>query len=269
MGNVQIGRFEELPNRIRAEDIVLDVGGGCRPLSRADFVLDFLPWDNNQQAEPYFRELWPTPHFSKENWVQWDLCSHQAWPFKDKQFDFVVCKQTLEDLRDPVWVCQEMMRVGKGGFIEVPHRVIESIPGIERSRYCRYSHHHWMCEVTDAGIEFIFKHAQIHGYSRFHLSIGPSWNRGARDHHWSEFFDILEPVSLVINRWFRTVNPKYAAIGFFWKNSFHCRERVLIEKGDVEADLMGFKERCRKLNDIWVRKRTWYGKRIRYQERSL
>jgi len=161
------------------------------------------------------------------------------------------------------------MRVAKGGFIEVPHRVIESIPGIERSRYCGYSHHHWMCEVSDAGIEFIFKHAQVHGYSRFHLSIGPSLNRGAGDHHWSEFFDILEPVSLVINRWFRTVNPKYAAVGFFWKNSFHCRERVLIEKGDVEADLMGFKERCRKLNDIWVRKRTWYGKRIRHQEGSL
>ena len=157
MNIVKIGRFEELPSCISAEDVVLDVGGGYKPLNRANYVLDFLPWGNKLQLEPHFKELWPTPHFSRESWVKWDLCSHQPWPFKDKQFDFVLCKQTLEDLRDPVWVCQEMMRVGKSGFIEVPHRVIESIPGLERTRYCGYSHHHWLCEVTDAGIEFIFK----------------------------------------------------------------------------------------------------------------
>src|SRR5256885_17243382 len=86
--SVEIGTFEELPKRIRAEDIVLDVGGGCKPLSRANYVLDFLPWDNKEQAGLYFNDHWPTPHFARESWVQWDLCSHQPWPFKDKQFDF-------------------------------------------------------------------------------------------------------------------------------------------------------------------------------------
>jgi hypothetical protein len=75
--------------------------------------------------------------------------------------------------------------------------------------------------------------------------------------------DVLEPVFLLVNRWFRTINPKYASVGFFWKNSFQCSERVLIDKGDVEADLMEFKEKCRQLDDIWVWKRTWYGKRLR------
>lgn len=264
MNTVEIGTFDELPKRIKAEDIVLDVGGGCKPLSRANYVLDFLPWDNKQQAELYFTDRWPSPHFSRETWVQWDLCSHKPWPFKDRQFDFVLCKQTLEDLRDPVWVCQEMMRVAKSGYIEVPNRVIESIPGVERSRYCGYSHHHWLCEVSEAGIEFVFKHAQIHGYSRFHLSQGPSWNRNAGSHGWVEVLDVLEPIFLLGNRWFRTVNPKYASVGFFWNNSFRCSERVLIEKADVEVDLMAFKEKCRHLNDIWVWKRTWYGKKLRH-----
>ena len=207
--------------------------------------------------------MWPNPHFSKDTWVQWDLCSHEPWPFKDKQFDFVLCKQTLEDLRDPMWVCEEMMRVGKSGFIEVPSRIVESTPGIERSRYCGYSHHHWLCEITDGGIEFLFKHAQLHSYSRFHLTVGPRWNRMRRDHHWSETFDALYQFLGVVNRWFREFDPKYQAVGFFWNDAFTCREKVLLDKSDVEADFMTFKEKCQRIPDLWVWKRTWYGKRIR------
>ena len=260
--NVQAGTFVDLPSHIKPGDLVLDVGGGMKPLSRADYVIDFLPWGHEHQLDPYFKNVWPEPHFSEERWVQWDLCSHNPWPFKDKQFDFVVCKQTLEDLRDPIWVCQEMQRVARAGYIETPSRVVESMPGIERSRYCGFSHHHWLCEVTDEGIEFMFKHAQLHGYSRFHLTVGPDWRRSRRDHHWSEAFDFLHHMVVVINRWFREINPKFAALGLFWENSFQCREKVLIDKGAQEADLMAFKERCRGIQDLWVWKRTWYGKRI-------
>jgi hypothetical protein len=260
---IERGTFEQVPMHIKPDDLVLDVGGGLRPLNRADSVIDFLAWDQRAQADPYHKDIWPAPHFSRDTWVQWDLCSHEPWPFKDKQFDFVVCKQTLEDLRDPVWVCREMMRVAKRGYIETPSRVVETMPGIERSRYCGYSHHHWLCELTDGGIEFLFKHAQLHAYSRFHLTVGPTWNRMRRDHRWSEALDGLERMFTVINRWFKEFNPKYQAVGFFWTDSFECRERVLIDKGDVEADLMAFKEKCQDIPDLWVWKRTWYGKRIR------
>jgi len=260
---IERGSFEQVPMRIKPGDLVLDVGGGLRPLNRADYVIDFLAWDQRAQADPYHKDIWPDPHFSRDEWVQWDLCSHDPWPFKDKHFDFAVCKQTLEDLRDPVWVCREMMRVAKRGYIETPNRVVESMPGIERSRYSGYSHHHWLCELTDSGIEFLFKHAQLHAYSRFHLTVGPNWNRMRRNHHWSEVFDGLQRVFTVVNRWFREFNPKYQAVGFFWTDSFVCRERVLIDKGDVEADLMAFKEKCQDIPDLWVWKRTWYGKRIK------
>jgi len=260
---IERGTFDQVPQHIKPGDLALDVGGGMKPLSRANYVIDFLPWGHVQQLDPYLKNVWPKPHFSKDTWVHWDLCSHEPWPFKDKQFDFVLCKQTLEDLRDPVWVCEEMMRVGKSGFIEVPSRIVESTPGIERSRYCGYSHHHWLCEITEDGIEFLFKHAQLHGYSRFHLTVGPRWNRMHRDHRWSETFDQLYQLFGIVNRWFREFNPKYQAVGFFWSDSFACRERVLIEKGEVEADLIAFKDKCVDIADLWVLKRTWYGKRIR------
>jgi len=242
---------------------VLDVGGGIKPLSRADYVLDFLPWQEDLPRQPWLTDVWPKPHFTRDTWVQWDLCSRQPWPFKDKQFDFVLCKGTLEDLRDPIWVCQEMARVGKSGYFETPTRVIESLPGVERSRYCGHSHHHWFVETTQTGVEFTFKHAQVHGYSRFHLTVGPDWSRGRPEHHKLEVLDPLHNLFFVINRWFRKLNPKYHTLGIYWTGGFTCRERVLVDKGEVEADLMAFKERCAALDDLWIPKRTWYGRKLR------
>jgi len=251
---VRIATFDELPKLIQPGHMVLDVGGGIKPLSRADYVLDFLSWEQRTGLDPWLRDVWPEPHFSKDTWVKWDICSRDPWPFKDKQFDFVLCKGTLEDLRDPVWVCREMIRVAKAGYLETPTRIIESMPGVERSRYCGYSHHHWLCEAVEGGIQFTFKHAQLHTYSRFHVTVGPSWGGGKGDHHALEILDGVSGLLTVMNRWFRRVNPKYETLGLHWTDSFVCRENVLVDKGDVEANFMAFKQRCEKIPDLWVRK---------------
>ena len=44
----------------------------------------------------------------------------EPWPFADDFFDFAVCTFTLEDVRDPIRVCEEMSRVAKAGYVEVP-----------------------------------------------------------------------------------------------------------------------------------------------------
>ena len=54
--------------------------------------------------------------FSADTWVQRDICDREPYPFEDEQFDFVVCSHTLEDVRDPIWVCDEMVRVAKRGL---------------------------------------------------------------------------------------------------------------------------------------------------------
>lgn len=251
---VRVGTFQELPNYIGPNDLVLDVGGGDCPLSRADYVIDIRSWDE-LAIEPTFKDVWPAPHFSRERWVTWDICARDLWPFRDKQFDFILCKHTLEDVRDPVWVCEEMMRVGKGGYIETPSRIIESMPCVERRRYCGYSHHRWLCEVTEEGIEFVFKHAQIHGYSRFHINLTSGQNKSRRHHGWRETFDPMWSLLMMANRWFRQINPKYATVGFYWLDGFQCREKVVIEKREVEADLMAFKDQCRLIKDLWVWRR--------------
>src|SRR5947199_219349 len=108
---------------LKPEDQVLDVGGWACPFNRAQWILDAEPFE----TRGFYRTFGGAPsqggdveRFCKDTWVQRDICHHDPWPFRDKQFDFVICSHTLEDVRDPLWVCSELFRVGKRGYIEVP-----------------------------------------------------------------------------------------------------------------------------------------------------
>src|SRR3954447_8604716 len=100
---------------IGPNDRVLDVGGGLRPLSRADVILDTNPME--ELIEP----IGAGPQrFSRETWIVHDVNDKRGLPFADQSFDFVFCSHLLEDVRDPIFVCQELQRVGKRGYIETP-----------------------------------------------------------------------------------------------------------------------------------------------------
>ena len=65
---------------------------------------------------------------------------------------------------------------------------------------------------------------------------------------------------MVVNRWFRTINLKYHTLGRYWTDSFVSYEHVLVDMDAVEADSMAFKHYCETLPDLWIPKRTWYGR---------
>src|SRR5882757_1051667 len=109
--------------------VVLDVGGWAAPFNRADWVLDLMPYDTRGAMGSYGPR---TEHFSRRTWVMRDICDHRPWPFKDDQFDFAICVTTLEDIRDPIWVCKELSRVARAGYVEVPtieHELIYNVDG--------------------------------------------------------------------------------------------------------------------------------------------
>jgi len=170
-----LARIEALP----ADASVLDVGGWACPLARATAVLDLMPHATRglygSNGDP------AAERFSAETWVQHDICAREPFPFDDGAFDLVVCSHTLEDVRDPVWVCQELSRVGRAGYVEVPSRLQEQAWGVD-GPYVGWSHHHWLVDVDRGAqhIDFVFKlHALHHpgatGFafsSRFAAALG-------------------------------------------------------------------------------------------------
>jgi len=188
---------ERIMGLLGNESRVLDVGGGARPFRRADVVLDLMPYESRGElgAEGPGAE-----RFTADTWVQHDICAREPWPFGDKEFDFAICSQTLEDVRDPIWVCSELVRVAKAGYIETPSRLEEQSFGIQ-GPWVGWGHHHWLVETEDDRVRFIFKHHVVHGRASAYFPVG--------------FGDRLSDAERVN--------------AFFWKDGFSYEERMFFD----------------------------------------
>jgi hypothetical protein len=161
---------DELLARLSPGDLVLDVGGWACPFNRAQWVLDAEPYE----TRGYYRTFGgpasqggEKERFRRDTWVRRDICDKAPWPFADKQFDFVVCSHTLEDLRDPLWVCAELIRVAKRGYVEVPSREWETCRGAEHPAIAGLSHHRWLIDIDGKRMRFLPKYHLIHSHWRF------------------------------------------------------------------------------------------------------
>ena len=198
----------EILARIKDSDRVLDIGGWYIPFTRADWVVDLMPYATRGQAG----HDGPLPErFDERTWVQMDVCSSQPLPFEDNFFDFVICSHTLEDIRDPVRVCSEINRVGKAGYIETPSSQVELTFGIESKQYAGYYHHRWLVEMGAARITFMHKPHFVHGSWRYHLPKRAS----------------------------RSLTSAQRVTWMFWNDNFHFEEAVEIEKSEVERRVQG------------------------------
>jgi hypothetical protein len=153
-------------------DVVLDIGGWGHPFNRANYVLDLEPYETRGFYNRTFAKNNPIPPiggtvemFTRDTWIERDICAKDPYPFKDQELDFVICSHTLEDIRDPLWVCSEMIRIGKAGYIEVPSRLWETCRGMERG-IAGLSHHRWLIEIDQPAnsIRFLQKYHRIHNW---------------------------------------------------------------------------------------------------------
>jgi hypothetical protein len=196
--------LESLPD----DALVLDIGGWASPFGRADWVLDLMPYETRGQYAWSDRD--ESPRFTKDTWVQRDICDKQPYPFEDNQFDFVVCAQTLEDVRDPLWVCSEMQRIGKAGYIEVPSRLSEQTMWVQ-GPWVGHSHHHWLIDIGERSISFIFKPTML-AHERFHFP--------------ANFKHLLSAEEREATLW--------------WEGGFDFEERFLFGEGELERYLEDF-----------------------------
>ena len=170
--------------------------------------MDLMPYETRGLYGP---DLGGPERFTAGTWVQRDICHHEPWPFTDDQFDFVICSHTLEDVRDPVWVCSELARVAKADYIEVPPRLEEQSYGFQ-GPWVGWGHHHWFTDLTDDGLEFVFKHHTIHGQPA--AQFPASFRAG------------LTPEERVLSLW--------------WQGTFSFRERLLLNAESLDPYLAAF-----------------------------
>jgi hypothetical protein len=195
--------------RIGPDDLVLDVGGGARPFPRADWVIDLMPYERRGtlEAQPAAER----ERFTAGTWVVRDICDHDPWPFEDGKFDFAVCTHTLEDVRDPVWVCHELQRVARAGYIEVPSRLEEQSYGFQ-GPWVGWGHHRWLCDVGEGRIDFVMKHHVVHGPEAVHF-----------------------PASF-----YRTLGDEQKVQELWWEGSFEYGERIMLTAEELDPYLEGF-----------------------------
>ena len=202
-------------DRLSDDDAVLDVGGWADPFERADWVIDLMPYETRGL---YAREGWTegreaaAERFTSDTWVERDICDREPWPFDDDRFDFAICSHTLEDVRDPVWVCSELSRVAKAGYVEVPSRLEEQSWGVHGQPFVGWEHHRWLIDVAADGIAFAFKPHGLHT-------------------HPAEFF----PGGF----WERLSEPERVQT-LWWEGTLACSERFFADEADVREYLRDF-----------------------------
>ena len=200
---------------LRAEDVVLDIGGWARPFNRADYVMDQEPYATRGHygLPPQGGER---QRFTAERWIQRDICAREPFPFTAKELDFVICSHTLEDVRDPLWVCAEMIRVAKAGYLEVPSRIAESSRGIEPGQV-GWSHHRWLIEMAGGEVRFLMKYHKIH--SDWRLSFPRSF--------------------------FRRLSEERQVQWLFWNDTFRFSEIIIHGPDRIHAELLRFVQTIR------------------------
>ena len=129
---------------IKDGDKVLDIGSGAYPFPLATHLADLYEGETTHRAEPLVRDH-----------RELRVCNIEELPYGDKEFEFVYCSHVLEHVFDPAKACEEIMRVGKRGYIETPTRtsdIMFNFTGLK-------NHHRWhiilvkntliFCEWTD------------------------------------------------------------------------------------------------------------------------
>ena len=88
---------------------ILDIGCGYGANKYATTVSDILDLSN---------------HYKDKSFVK---ITEKKLPFKDKEFDFVIASHVVEHVEDISYFLNELSRVGKRGYIEIPTRLEDNL----------------------------------------------------------------------------------------------------------------------------------------------
>lgn len=140
---------------------VIDIGGSMNPWA-GKYVTHYL--DIINMHEYLHNSGLYTPEVQRAKCFLGDINDSFGWEevMKDVAsnglFDFAICTQTLEDIRNPVSPLKRMPEIAKAGFISVPHKwrelgYVESHDPNDQATlrllgpYLGYFHHRWIFTI--------------------------------------------------------------------------------------------------------------------------
>jgi hypothetical protein len=177
---------ERILRQLPEDATVLAVGGWAAPFDRADWVLDALPFETRGPAVGSGRG----ERFTARTWVVRDPCAREPWPFREGQFDFAVCVGTLERVRDPIWVCAELARVARAGYVEVPTIEAELVFDADgQGPWLGQEDHRWFVALQGGELVFTHKPHSIHHDWSLRAQSGERGRQGQGDLRQGLFWD--------------------------------------------------------------------------------
>ncbi|KKO18102.1 MAG: methyltransferase domain-containing protein [Candidatus Brocadia sp.] len=142
-------QFKHINFDIHQGEKVLDIGSGQDPFPLATHLADLYLGDTTHRFRPLKIDNRP-----------FIVCNIGAMPFADKAFDFLYCSHVLEHTEDPARACDELMRIGKRGYIETPTKTSDILFNFIRLPF----HHRWHIEVLGDTIIFLeWKNSELIG----------------------------------------------------------------------------------------------------------
>jgi hypothetical protein len=221
---MNLSNAQRIHQSLDEKAVVVDIGGGAFPFSRADHIIDMIPYDDRGNNGSFD---FTSERFSRETWHMIDINHHEPWPFDDNFFDYAVCSHVLEDIRDPIWVCSEICRIAKAGYIEVPSRVLEQSLGVEHPCYAGFYHHKWLVEYQGGRLTFKDKPHNLHALPEA----------------------IVAKVGV-----FNEINPRYQFTCFEWEDTFAYEEVLNFDEANVKAELIKFADQAKRISDLVIKK---------------
>lgn len=165
---------------IKPNDLVLEIGSGNNPHPRADILCDRYLTKNIERAGA-FSIVVDRPFV---------VCDGCRLPFADQSFDYIICSHILEHMERPAAFLNEVMRVGKAGYIEVPSALSERLFG--------WNFHRWYCTWRGRRLVMVPKTEGERFGGFFHRLIAQNiWFR--------RFFEKYEKMFYVRFEWRRRV----------------------------------------------------------------
>lgn len=215
---------EFLDYGIKRGEKVLDIGGGCSPFYLATHILDV-------SSEEYDAQRYNKGVRVMQAQELIEGTTDRLVEFGDNEFDFIYCSHILEHVENLPEALQEINRVGKRGFVAVPHCLYD-FWGAPAS-----SGHKWFCDYDYADNIFLIKKREPREFVDL---IAHHWgdvmwgDKGERNKMWRMMFE----------------GHNCGGIRMFWEIRFFWEDRIYYRVDDTilpQLDL--FKEMMREVDD--------------------